>query len=94
MPYRTADWDLLAPIDDELPVWEQEALANPLTKANGTVVLWTGLDEVLPLLGSDDVRVRERFLARLIEEVGDHLRMVYHPFMEGSPSSRPICRSD
>lgn len=86
--YNTDDWDLLAPTEDELPAWEQEALANPLAKANGTVVLWTGLDEMLPLLGSDDVRVREKFLARLIEEVGGHLRMVFHRFMEGSITGR------
>ncbi len=86
--YRTDDWDLLAPTDDELPHWEQEALANPLAKEHGTVVLWSSLDEVLPLLGSDDVRARERFLARLIEEVGEHLRMVFHRFMEGSITGR------
>ena len=86
--YKTDDWDLLAPTDDELPAWEQEALANPLAKENGTVALWTGLEEVLPLLSSDDVRVRERFLARLIEEVGEHLRMVFHRFMEGSITGR------
>jgi len=86
--YKTDDWDLLAPTDDELPDWEQEALANPLAKENGTVALWTGLDEVLPLLASDDIRVRERFLARLIEEVGEHLRMVFHRFMEGSITGR------
>jgi hypothetical protein len=86
--YRTDDWDLLAPTDEELPTWEREALANPLARTNGTVVLWTGLDEALPLLAADDVRVRERFLARLIEEVGEHLRMVFHRFMEGSITGR------
>src|SRR5262249_52546141 len=70
--YRTDDWDLLAPTDEELSVWEREALANPLAKEHGTVVLWSSLDEISPLLGSDDVRARERFLARLIEEVGEH----------------------
>lgn len=86
--YRSDDWDLLAPTEEELPAWEQEAIANPLAKEHGTVILWTGLEEMLPLLSSDDVRARERFLARLIEEVSEHLRMVFHRFMEGSITGR------
>lgn len=84
--YRSDDWDLLAPTADELPAWEQEAIANPLARQHGTVVLWSGLEE--PLLSSDDVRARERFLARLIDDVSEHLRMVFHRFMEGSLTGR------
>jgi hypothetical protein len=84
--YKTDDWDLLAPTEDELVAWEQEALANPLAKEHGTVVLWSGLEE--PLLSSDDVRARERYLARLIDDVSNHLRMVFHRFMEGSITGR------
>ena len=47
--YKSDDWDLLAPTDDELPAWEQEALANPLAKEHGTVVLWSGLEEAAAL---------------------------------------------
>lgn len=84
--YKTDDWDLLAPTEDELPAWEQEALANPLAREYGTVVLWSGVEE--PLLSSDDVRARERYLARLIDDVSNHLRMVFHRFMEGSITGR------
>ena len=84
--YRSDDWDLLAPTEDELLAWEQEAILNPLAKEHGTVVLWTGLEE--PLLSSDDVRARERYLAKLIDEVSEHLRMVFHRFMEGSITGR------
>ncbi len=84
--YKSDDWDLLAPTDDELPAWEQEALANPLAKEHGTVVLWSGLEE--PLLASDDVRAKERYLARLIDDVSNHLRMVFHRFMEGAITGR------
>lgn len=86
--YKADDWELLAPIDDELPAWERDVLANPLARVSGTVVLWTGLEEALPVLSSDNVRLRERFLARLIEEVSEHLRMVFHRFMEGSVTGR------
>jgi hypothetical protein len=82
--YRTDDWDLLAPSSDELKQWEVEALTHTVAEANGTVVLWQGLDEALPLLTAQDVQQREKFLAYLIREVGDHLRMVFHRFMEGS----------
>ncbi len=84
--YKSDDWDLLAPTDDELPAWEREALANPLAKEHGTVVLWSGLEE--PLLASDDVRAKERYLARLIDDVSNHLRMVFHRFMEGAITGR------
>jgi len=86
--YRTDDWDLLAPSADELQTWEAEALTHQAAQQNGTVVLWQGLDEALPLLTEPDVRKREKFLAYLMGEVGDHLRMVFHRFMEGSVTGR------
>lgn len=86
--YRADDWDLLAPSSDELQLWEVEALTHAVAGENGTVVLWQGLDEALPLLTAQNVRQREKFLAYLIGEVGDHLRMVFHRFMEGSVTGR------
>lgn len=86
--YRTDDWDLLAPSADELQRWEAEALTHEVAQANGTVVLWQGLEETLPLLMAQDVRQREKFLAFLIGEVGNHLRMVFHRFMEGAVTGR------
>lgn len=80
----TDDWDLLAPASEELEEWEQEALNHDVTSQNGTAVLWTNLDEALPLLSAHDQRTREKFLARLIGEVGEHLRMVFHRFMQGT----------
>lgn len=86
--YRSDDWDLLAPSSDELQRWELEALTHTVAEQNGTVVLWQGLEEALPLLTAQDVRQREKFLAFLMGEVGDHLRMVFHRFMEGSVTGR------
>lgn len=84
----TDDWDLLLPQPEELEPWELQELDHEATGEGGTAVLWTGLGEALPHLSSHDVRQRERFLAPLIEEVGAHLRMVFHRFMDGSLTGR------
>lgn len=81
--YETDDWDLLIPSDSELDAWEKEILNDGISHENGTVVLWTNLDEALPLLSSTDAREREKFLAHLIDDVSAHLRMVFHRFMQG-----------
>ena len=86
--YETDDWDLLVPSDNELENWEKEILNNGTSRENGTVVLWTNLDEALPLLSSHDVSERENFLAQLITDVEAHLRMVFHRFMQGSVTGR------
>jgi len=68
------------------------------------------LEQPLALLSAHDVRERERFLARLIDEVGLHLRTVFHRFMLGTVTGRrklavyvcgkelepwdPFCRSE
>lgn len=108
--YETDDWDLLVPSERELEQWEKEILNNGISRDHGTVVLWTNLDEALPLLSSSDARERERFLAQLIAEISAHLRMVFHRFMQGGISGRrkldiyvcgekllpwdPFCRSE
>jgi len=86
--YGTDDWDLLAPSQEELEPWEAEALNHEVAQDNGTVVLWTNLDEALPLLSAQEVRAREKFLASLIDEVSVHLRMVFHRFMQGAVTGR------
>lgn len=86
--YETDDWDLLVPKDSELEKWEKEILNDGVSHENGTVVLWTNLDEALPLLSSGDAREREKFLAQLIVEISGHLRMVFHRFMQGSVAGR------
>jgi len=86
--YETDDWNLLVPSDDELEPWEKKLLNHTVSRENGTVVLWTNLDEALPLLSSPDARERENFLAHLIEEINGHLRMVFHRFMQGVVTGR------
>jgi hypothetical protein len=85
---QTDDWDLLLPESWELEDWELRLLGAEVSQAGGTAVLWTGLEEALPLLDDHDVRHRERFLAQLIDTVGKHLRMVFHRFMDGSLTDR------
>lgn len=82
--YKTNNWNLLVPEDNEFESWENKALNHDIASNNGTVVLWANLEESLALLSSQDIRKRERFLAHLIEEVSSHLRMVFHRFMQGA----------
>jgi hypothetical protein len=86
--YGTDDWDLLAPVADELEDWESDGLAHEVASDHGTVVLWTNLEETLGLLFSHNVRERDRFLAKLTNEVSEHLSMVFHRFMQGSVTGR------
>ena len=88
--YETNDWDLLVPEEEELESWEKEALNHQVTNENGTVVLWSGLDGPLSLLSSPNIREREKALARVMEEVTNHLRMVFHRFMQGVPGRRKL----
>src|SRR4051794_17829061 len=84
----TDDWDLLLPDAADIPEWELEQLENDITGDGGTAVMWTGLEEALPLLSDHNVRKRERFLAELCDTVSLHLRMVFHRFMDGSLTGR------
>jgi hypothetical protein len=86
--YETDDWDLLVPSDKELEKWEKDILNDGVSHENGTVVLWTNLDEALPLLSDRDAREREKFLGQLILEVSAHLRMVFHRFIQGNITGR------
>jgi hypothetical protein len=86
--HKTDDWDLLTPESEQLEDWENEALSHSTGSSHGTVVLWSELDEALPLLNSHDAKQRERFLASLIDEVTAHLRMVFHRFIQGSVRGR------
>lgn len=108
--YETNDWELLVPEEDEFDDWEKSQLSIPIAQENGTVVLWTNLDGALSLLSSNNPRERERLLAHLITEVGGHLRMIFHRFMQGAVTGRrklniylcgelltpwdPFCRSE
>jgi hypothetical protein len=82
--YKSDTWNLLEPTIEELEPWEGEILLHKATIDNGTVVLWSDLDEGLSLLSADDVRDRERFLAQIISDTRKHLRMVFHRFIQGS----------
>ncbi len=86
--YKTDDWNLLELSDDELLPWEQKLIEHDVVKENGTVVLWTDLNDALPLLSSENALDRERFLAHLIDEISSHLRMVFHRFMQGAVTGR------
>ena len=86
--YEADDWDLLDLDSGDLQPWEKEVLNNSLARAHGTVILWSELGEALPLLSAGDENKRQRFFARLLEEVSSHLRMVFHRFMQQKVQGR------
>ncbi|MBK8125704.1 MAG: ATP-binding protein [Elusimicrobia bacterium] len=90
--YKTDDWDLITPSFSDLDAWEQAALDHETARGRGTVVVWSGLDEAHPLLCARNAGQRDHYLARLITEISDHLRMVFHRFMQGMVRDRPKLR--
>src|SRR3990167_153453 len=58
--YETDDWNLLIPNENELESWEKEVLNQKVAEENGTVILWSGLNEALPQLSSENIGERER----------------------------------
>jgi hypothetical protein len=90
--YKTDDWDLITPSSSDLDAWEQAALDHETARDRGTVVVWSGLGEAHPLLCARNAGQRDHYLARLINEISDHLRMVFHRFMQGMVRDRPKLR--
>ncbi|MDB5238720.1 MAG: hypothetical protein JWO00_55 [Candidatus Parcubacteria bacterium] len=86
--YKSDEWDLLIPSEDEFKDWESKLLNQEVVREHGTVVLWEKLDESLPMLSSDNANEREKQMARLINEISSHLRMIFHRFMQGTVTGR------
>jgi hypothetical protein len=57
-------------------------LIDPLRCSTGTVVLWEGLDRVLEYARPDGQMALRR-LEGLVDEVGEHIGMVFHRFLSG-----------
>lgn len=85
---KTDDWELLSLADKDLGDWEKALLFQPLISKHGTVVLLSSLDEALPLLGAEDVKQRNRFHEVLTQDIIQHLRMVFHRFIQGKAKNR------
>ena len=86
--YVKNDWILQQLDVEELNSWEQILIQKNLKDNHGTVVLWSDLREIHPLLRDKDSRKKAKYLLSLIEEVKEHLSMVFHRFMEGSVRGR------
>ena len=88
--YKKADWDLLTPDISELEEWERGIVASKLGE-HGTVVIWSGLAQSLPMLSIVNDREREQNLVNLLIDVREHLSMVFHRFMQGIvPNKRKL----
>lgn len=78
---ETQEWQLL-----KGPAAGSEQRLAPLEEQpKGTLVLWEGMDRVVGNAAASDERAQDAFLAAA-EEVGQHLSMVFHRYLE-SPSS-------
>ena len=87
--YVENDWIVLQPSLQELSSWERNLIQKNLSDKNhGTVVLWSDLMEIHPLLRDKDSRKKEKYLLSLIKEVKEHLSMVFHKFMEDAVRGR------
>lgn len=75
---RTNRWEALRIDPSNAP----PELVNPLLDHPGTVVFWEGLDRVLDYRLPGGVAARHGF-GRLADDVGAHLRMVFHRFLAG-----------
>ncbi|MFG1904919.1 ATP-binding protein [Micromonospora carbonacea] len=72
------DWVVAEPANDEQVVKARETV----TDTGGTVVLWRGLDRVLPERKPEGGWARRR-LEALAGRTADHLGTVFHRFLEG-----------
>ena len=75
---RTDRWEVTDPPHDSVCYRSLEWL----NEAPGTVVVWEGLDRVLPERRSEGGWARRR-LEQLSTRTADHLGMVFHRFLEG-----------
>ena len=82
--YATNEWIVLNPKIDQLETWEQSLIEEHLDNGHGTVVLWSDLSEIHSQLYKDKAQKKERYAIKLIQDVEEHLRMVFHKFIEGS----------
>jgi hypothetical protein len=74
----TDAWTLQRLTPRECPAY----LLEPLLGSAGTVVMWETLDRVLDYARPDGVAAMVG-LARVADEVGEHLSMVFHRFLSG-----------
>ncbi len=81
--FETNEWNLIEIEENELETWEKEAIDRNQIGEYGTTVIWEDL-EALPLLSSNNPHEREKFLSNMMDELGGHLKMVFHRFIQGS----------
>jgi hypothetical protein len=82
------DWEILALEREDLRDWEWAAIDHEVAKENGNVVLWSGVEDSLPLLEDDNFDRRDRFLGRLIADLEIYLGMVFHRFIQKKARGR------
>ena len=82
--YATDEWIVLNPKIDQLNNFEKALIREHLDNSYGTVVIWSDLEEIHPQLKTGSYKEKERYLYKLISETKEHLRMIFHRYIEGS----------
>ena len=79
--HHSRGWHLLKDAHEE----SVSRVRPPDGTKRGTVVLWEVLDRLVGNAAADNLRVKRRF-EQLIEDVEQHLALVFHRFLAGGPS--------
>ncbi len=79
--YAEDKWTVLQPDVKDLEKWEKNLFdQQQVLKTHGTVVIWTDLKELHPDLYNNNTK--ERCVTKIMKNVEQHLRMVFHKFMQ------------
>lgn len=85
------DWDLLFPELDDLKSCEKDLVDKYLQNGHGTIVIWSKLRDSFNSLSSKDAIVRDEFFSALLNDILNHVSIVFHRFIEGSvPKKRRL----
>lgn len=63
---------------------ERKLLDQTAPKSAGTVVIWSSVDRVLPGYADPGGQPRKKALKKLVQELSDHIAMVYQRFLDHS----------
>ena len=96
-PVLTACWDLdkMAKTNSwtlevrDASVEERKLLDQTARKCSGTVVVWSNVDRVLPKYADLGGHPRKKALKRIIQELSDHIALVYQRFIDPKDGRAP-----
>ena len=78
------DWDLLFPEVEDLKPCEQQLVEKYIGAEHGTIVIWSNLRDGFSDLTAKNNIVRDEFFSALLNDILNHVSMVFHRFIEGT----------